>query len=1791
MRWNYNDEFRDEFGKGPHRDILIVPHGTKVTPVAGGPPEITSRVPLFNDDGTPQTSGGNFVMSDVDWVITNKDIVKEQFKYSYSLNPAENITFSSASSAMVQFTIRNNKEYNPDTDTWELDIPNLQYYSYYDKNNNLIIGELEGNYIIKVYTYINGDSSTLLCLGMFRVEEDKTVDNGYNRQITAYDFMATFRDMDIFNWYKRLFDGINKLDNDYIDATNKSGEEQKKPDNYDAEVNWVRKPSKKLYPDRDGRWTVKDALEDLINNLAAFDMIVWSDDGKTAMVGGTSTNPSAVGRDYGEGCGYSGYGMPIVIDPNILDKNTKPYTPTEPGQDEYEEYGYMKILELEFYPDPSVLKSESLSMGKFLEDIGILAGRYPMIRPDKLIEDQTADYFDPRTVTDPKQTRYNTYEKCILTFKPLPTSKDDKTDAGVPKLQPEQQLSNHEIVKGFQHALFDVKDVMIVKIGMQDGEKIEYKILNKTQRKQAETNDLQTFTFSNNLFCSYLVDSSDDDEIKKLLPEYKKIKEKLFGKEKDNHNMTSGALFEDGYYNIKNRSYVPYTLTTYGDPVRDVGDRILINFEDKITGEKTQMYTYILERELSGIQKMMDTYKANGQITSPVFSNYQAGTHYQSGFGMNIQMLGYKHSYGKGSGTGGDGSSQGKVVGVSPSDLVSYLRNVGIRLLDEPLVASAKFVQGGESGDPTTEHYIYNISGGETSSIKDGDTTNPILYEPGDGTGTKEVTVTPGDYVYWVDYYQNDDPAVPQRIYYPLYVYTFNNEWKYAGATSEPGCNYYSSSGADVKLDEDDGSFVDGSTCGRLILSPKEEQDSFYRGHQDDDIIYYAYGNFLWQDESISETITVEAHIGDYYCVDLVYDDWWYQYPGIWIKNPDSYPKLDVPIVINTKKYVALKWEDPGDIETWEPTPADWKGTIVIRKEDSAPKHRWDGEEIVRTTTSNKDAYKDTAYKDEDIQLGKTYYYGFFPYYKKREQDGHNINFFRFTKVIKVETGVNAKAPTIVDIYSDNNTVMINYIIPSGEYNSIKIYGKIGEIPSCDNTDDVVSDVDATLDIINVNNLEYESEYYFCIKSIDNNNVNQYSNVESITIGEEPERILINLGPSNRTAWIASTNTTGTNFITRYSPDSLFPEGKDIVYSTGLNKLIYETEVEYEVQLYAYEWIDQYYFEMLAYNQIYVNGAWTGTYSRFKYYLIDPNVDYFLNIVQPEITLHSKVVESAIDSTYGKKINLVKDNQLHKINIKLIYVNIDNGCSAGTIIRLSRIKYYLDDTIIDTISLPGSSGQYIITGGIVTNRTGYEMAGINNYLRFYSNLSDIYTRTDLSSLQDIKMNYFYNTIEYLDKDNVFTVLKDDPFILNYLKRPNSFGLGPISSERAFTSLIEKPGIDFANYLQEIIDGSTAYNTEYTVFSDDVLTVTILNQPSSNDMKIRVFSNKPVIPERSDSLDQSTTVSIGEYNYYKETLHDTMYIYAVFYTFPNARMSQIEFIFDTPASSSPTGRSSSARLPVTGMSRSLDNPFCSPDPRYTTEYNKGNKNISRPLCTSLYEYYHPHDSYDSGYTLPPNQYDIIKSFKLKIKNEYEDRFVDKTTVLLDYLNGIKHEIFDSFYVKNDGWSLNVTSAGKPYLWATSVYKDYWTGTIAPAGVIIKIKPNSIMYLYAILEMVKSPNYEYTQYVGLGWYRLTKSSTEEDTYYIRSGDYQIRDGFIYPTDQFCGNPMPTSDKRVVMEYMYRNYSQTEPIYLIPNISMDTQPLMGKMTANALQFFVIKMALVGDVEFVHGTVKYGN
>ena len=97
---------------------------------------------------------------------------------------------------------------------------------------------------------------------------------------------------------------------------------------------------------------------------------------------------------------------------------------------------------------------------------------------------------------------------------------------------------------------------------------------------------------------------------------------------------------------------------------------------------------------------------------------------------------------------------------------------------------------------------------------------------------------------------------------------------------------------------------------------------------------------------------------------------------------------------------VSLKWTDPDDIATNEPAPCEWAGTAVVRKEGSAPRHKWDGTLIIDSTTKNE--YSSTALVDNSVQVEKTYYYGIFPY----DTNGN----YRFTKVVVVTTTFEASA-------------------------------------------------------------------------------------------------------------------------------------------------------------------------------------------------------------------------------------------------------------------------------------------------------------------------------------------------------------------------------------------------------------------------------------------------------------------------------------------------------------------------------------------------------------------------------------------------------------------------------------------------------------------------------------------------------------------------------------------------------------------------------------------------------------
>lgn len=103
-----------------------------------------------------------------------------------------------------------------------------------------------------------------------------------------------------------------------------------------------------------------------------------------------------------------------------------------------------------------------------------------------------------------------------------------------------------------------------------------------------------------------------------------------------------------------------------------------------------------------------------------------------------------------------------------------------------------------------------------------------------------------------------------------------------------------------------------------------------------------------------------------------------------------------------------FKWTDPDDLTDAKPITCTWAGTIVIRKEDSAPKNIYDGEIIVDSTT--RDAYKNTWLEDNTIEENKKYYYGIFPYHIA--PDGKQ--WVRFTKVVCVDTAMDVTAPTII---------------------------------------------------------------------------------------------------------------------------------------------------------------------------------------------------------------------------------------------------------------------------------------------------------------------------------------------------------------------------------------------------------------------------------------------------------------------------------------------------------------------------------------------------------------------------------------------------------------------------------------------------------------------------------------------------------------------------------------------------------------------------------------------------------
>lgn len=649
MIWGYNTDYRDRFDEGPHRNILIVPHATLVTPVPGGPPEVRSKVPKFQEGEEGQPIQNEY--KDLDFVIENDDIIKEKWEYTSSINSGSNLAFGTCDASMVKFTIRNNKnkvyigdgDEEEDTDPshfrWEPEIPNLQTLEVLSDDGKTLVGEVRAAAVIEVYTYIDGDSSTLMWNGMYKVEQDKISGNGYEREIIAYDFMYTLRDMDIYNWYIAKFEGT-PVDSD------------------DPSKGKMPNSGKTVYKDE---WTISELLQDLFANLCEYHPNK-----------ATTSNPKDYMVDL-DASDYPGYGMPIKLDPDMFDTEVPELViPSDAEEGAYERYGYMPILNLKVRIDENVKKKGALSCGKFLEDIAMLAGRFGIIRCD-IREQQN---FDPGSGTNPG---YNLYDRCILSFRSLPR-KDEHIDTE----NIFDDSDGSEVEKGLKYDYYDAKEVKLIDIYNYDNKRIIFycpsglKKSTKQDYKAGNRNDLAILKINDNMFVSYLnVEKTKDKTGHSDIIEM--LKEGVSG-------VYGGKpLLSSCFSNITNRPYRPFELKTSGDLCRQPGDMIKVSGIDKISGEYYEFTSYILQRKITGIQKQMDSYNAKGDISNKSFSDYRSGDTYNA---FSPQSIGYRN-VGGGSGsnestTDGTSSEEITVQGLTLEDYYEYARNWGFRFLDDP---------------------------------------------------------------------------------------------------------------------------------------------------------------------------------------------------------------------------------------------------------------------------------------------------------------------------------------------------------------------------------------------------------------------------------------------------------------------------------------------------------------------------------------------------------------------------------------------------------------------------------------------------------------------------------------------------------------------------------------------------------------------------------------------------------------------------------------------------------------------------------------------------------------------------------------------------------------------------------------------------------------------------------------------------------------------------------------------------------------------------------------------------
>lgn len=97
-------------------------------------------------------------------------------------------------------------------------------------------------------------------------------------------------------------------------------------------------------------------------------------------------------------------------------------------------------------------------------------------------------------------------------------------------------------------------------------------------------------------------------------------------------------------------------------------------------------------------------------------------------------------------------------------------------------------------------------------------------------------------------------------------------------------------------------------------------------------------------------------------------------------------PEVSGASVTALSRKSVLTWADPADLLVGDTPIAEWGGTLVIRKEGSAPTSYKDGVTVIDSKTKNQ--YVSEGLEDTGLTNDTIYYYGFFTYTKDKKYSG-----------------------------------------------------------------------------------------------------------------------------------------------------------------------------------------------------------------------------------------------------------------------------------------------------------------------------------------------------------------------------------------------------------------------------------------------------------------------------------------------------------------------------------------------------------------------------------------------------------------------------------------------------------------------------------------------------------------------------------------------------------------------------------------------------------------------------------